>query len=87
MFVSLLFPFVWALLDFARQVFPFSQAKRWQYDTLEGESLSLSDVNCGFYLGTSSIHLHMMTGFFFLLLSENIMIDKAAFPLLLIRGK
>ena len=85
MFVSLLFSFVWALLDFARQVFPFSQAKRWQYDSLEGESLSLSDVNCGFYLGTSSIHLHIMTVFF--LVSKNIMIDKAAFPLLLIRGK
>ena len=87
MFVSLLFSFVWALLDFARQVFPFSQAKRWQYDSLEGESLSLSDVNCGFYLGTSLIHLHIMTVFFFsFLVSKNIMIDKAAFPLLF-KGK
>jgi len=75
MFVSLFFHFCLfifyagpsprALLGL-RQVFPFSQAKRWQYDSLEGESLSLSEVTCGFYLATSSIiHLHIMTVFFF----------------------
>ena len=54
-------PYPRALLGFARQVFPFSQAKRWQYDSLEGESLSLSEVACGFYLGTSSINSHIVT--------------------------